>query len=141
MARRRIFVRMRKWIGSLRPYPSLGLFVVPLVVLEPVKPVATYLIATGQIALGVTVLIIGEILKLVIVERLFKLCRRKLLKIPMFAWGYAHWRQGVDWIVSMRAWRSARRWLLLLRSRSRKLLMQFSRPSKHRRLDRPLRQV
>jgi hypothetical protein len=54
--------------------------------LEPVKPVAAFLIGTGQIAAGVTVLTVGEILKLVIVERLFKLCRRKLLKIPLFAW-------------------------------------------------------
>lgn len=98
MARQGVFVRLRKWIGSLRPYPSLALFAVPLIILEPAKPVATYLIATGQIAAGVTVLIVGELLKLVIVERLFKLCRRKLLKIPTFARGYAYWRQGVDWI-------------------------------------------
>ncbi len=57
LARQRIFVRLRKWIGSLRPYPSLALFAVPLIILEPVKPVATYLIATGQIAAGVTLLI------------------------------------------------------------------------------------
>src|SRR5689334_25380315 len=65
MARRRIFVRFRRWIGSLGPYPSLALFAVPLIVLEPVKPVAAYLIGTGQIATGVTVLTIGEVLKLV----------------------------------------------------------------------------
>ena len=133
MARQRVFVRLRKWIGSLRPYPSLALFAVPLIILEPAKPVATYLIATGQIAAGVTVLIVGEILKLVIVERLFKLCRRKLLKIPTFARGYGHWRQGVNWIVSMRGWQAARRWILLLKSVLRKLLMQFKRPSKYRR--------
>ena len=93
MARRQVFKRLRKWIGSLRPYPSLALFAVPVILLEPVKPVAAYLISTGQIAAGATILVFGEILKLVIVERLFKLCRRKLLKIPLFAWGYGHWRQ------------------------------------------------
>ena len=118
---------MRKWIGSLRPYPSLALFAVPLIVLEPVKPVAAYLIATGQIATGMTMLAIGEILKLVIVERLFKLCRRKLLKIPMFAWGYGHWRQGVDWIVSMRAWQAARRWSLKIKGLLHKLIMRSKR--------------
>ncbi|HEY8670852.1 MAG TPA: hypothetical protein VIL63_08440, partial [Terriglobales bacterium] len=111
----------------------LALFAVPLIILEPAKPVATYFMATGQIAAGVTVLIVGEILKLVIVERLFKLCRRKLLKIPTFARGYGHWRQGVNWIVSMRGWQAARRWILLLKSVLRKLLMQFKRPSKYRR--------
>ena len=133
MARQKVFVRLRKWIGSLRPYPSLALFAVPLIVLEPVKPVAAYLIAVGQVAAGTTVLIIGETLKLVIVERLFKLCRRKLLKIPMFAWGYSHWREGVDWIVSMRAWQAARRWVLLLRAALRNLLVRFKGPSKYRR--------
>lgn len=133
MARQRVFIRLRRWIGSLRPYSSLALFAVPIIVLEPVKPVAAYLIATGQIAAGVTVLAIGEILKLVIVERLFKLCRRKLLKIPLFAWGYGHWRQGVDWIVSMRAWQAARRWILKVRLLLRNFLIQLKRSSKYRR--------
>jgi hypothetical protein len=51
MARQRVFIRLRKWIGSLRPYSSLALFAVPLIVLEPVKPLAAYLM--GQIAAGV----------------------------------------------------------------------------------------
>lgn len=134
MARRRIFVRFRRWIGSLRPYPSLALFAVPLIVLEPVKPVAAYLIGTGQIATGVTVLTIGEILKLVIVERLFKLCRRKLLKIPLFAWGYGHWRQGVDWLFSLKAWKAARRRILTVRLLLRNFLMQMRRSYSYRRL-------
>jgi hypothetical protein len=134
MARRRVFVRLRKWIGSLRPYPSLALFAVPLIVLEPVKPVAAYLMATGQMAAGVTVLTIGEILKLVIVERLFKLCRRKLLKIPLFAWGYGHWRQGVDWLVSMKAWQAARRWIQKIKQLLRNFFIRLKRSSKPRRL-------
>lgn len=134
MARQRVFVRLRKWSGSLRPYPSLALFAVPLIVLEPVKPVAAYLMATSQIAAGVTVLTIGEILKLVIVERLFKLCRRKLLKIPLFAWSYAHWRQGVDWLVSMKAWQAARRWILKVRLLLRKFVLQLKRSANFRRL-------
>jgi hypothetical protein len=134
MARQRVFIRLRKWIGSLRPYSSLALFAVPLIVLEPVKPVAAYLIATGQIAAGVTVLTIGEILKLVIVERLFKLCRRKLLKIPLFAWCYGYWRQGVDWIVSMRAWQAAQRWSLKIKYLLHKLIMGSKRSSRYQRL-------
>ena len=48
----RVFARLRSWIRSLRPYPSLALFAVPLIILEPVKPVAAYLAATGQVRLG-----------------------------------------------------------------------------------------
>jgi hypothetical protein len=134
MARKRVFIRLRKWIGSLRPYPSLALFAVPVIVLEPVKPLAAYLIASGQIATGMAVLAIGEVLKLVIIERLFRLCRRKLLKIPIFAWGYGHWRQGVNWIVSMRAWQAARRRILSLKLLLRNFLKRLKRSSKYRRL-------
>lgn len=109
IARKRIFIRMRKWIGSLGPYPSLALFAVPVVILEPVKPAAAYLVSTGRFSTGMAVLTVGEILKLVIIERLFKLCRYKLLKIPLFAWSYGFWRQGVDWVRSTEAWQAARR--------------------------------
>lgn len=134
MARQRIFVRFRKWIGSLGPYPSLALFAVPLIVLEPVKPVAAYLIATGRLALGIMTLVVGELLKLVVVERLFKLCRRKLLKIPLFAWGYGYWRQGVDWLVSMKAWQAAGRWGLKIKLLLHKLIMRSKRWSRSQRL-------
>jgi membrane protein YqaA with SNARE-associated domain len=70
----------------LSPYPSLALFSVPVIILEPVKPVAAYLAATGQMLGGALTLIIGELLKLVLVERLFSLTRDKLMKIPTFAW-------------------------------------------------------
>ena len=63
--------------------------------------------------------------ELVIVERLFKLCRLKLLKIPLFAWGYGHWRQGIHWITSMRAWQAARRMFLLARLNLGNMFRQF----------------
>ena len=85
LARHVVLRRLRDWIRSLRPYPSLALFSVPVLVLEPVKPMAAYLAATGQIVIGVITLIIGELLKLVLVERLFSLTRDKLMKIPAFA--------------------------------------------------------
>ena len=56
------FARIHRWILSLRPYPTLLLFTVPVIVLEPVKPVALYLIGTGHATLGLSALAIGEIL-------------------------------------------------------------------------------
>src|SRR5258708_29717840 len=53
----RVFERARRWIVSLRPYPSLALFAVPFIILEPVKPVPGYLAATGLlIAIAVTII-------------------------------------------------------------------------------------
>ena len=93
IARHLVLRRLRAWIRSLSPYPSLALFSVPVIILEPVKPVAAYLAATGQMV-GALTLIVGELLKLVMVERLFSLTRDKLMKIPTFAWAYGKFRQA-----------------------------------------------
>jgi membrane protein YqaA with SNARE-associated domain len=92
----------------LSPYPSLALFSVPLIILEPVKPVAAYLAATGQMLGGALTLIIGELLKLVLVERLFSLTRDKLMKIPTFAWAYGKFRQTKAWLEATQAWQTMR---------------------------------
>jgi hypothetical protein len=100
--------KLRAWIRSLRPYPSLALFSVPVVILEPIKPVATYLAATGQILSSALTLIIGEVLKLVLVERLFGLTRDKLLKIPAFAWAYRNYQEARAWLEATEAWQVMR---------------------------------
>ena len=108
IAKHLVLKKLRAWIRSLRPYPSLALFSVPLIVLEPVKPVAAYLAATGQMVTSVLTLIVGELLKLVLVERLFYLTRDKLMKIPAFAWAYAKFRQAKAWLEATEAWRTMR---------------------------------
>ncbi|WP_371930091.1 hypothetical protein [Bradyrhizobium sp. CCGUVB1N3] len=102
------FKRLRAWIRSLPPYPSLALFSVPVIVLEPVKPVAAYLAATGQIVSGAVAFIIGELLKLVLVERLFHLTRDKLMRIPAFAWAYGKFAEVRAWLQATEAWRAVR---------------------------------
>jgi hypothetical protein len=97
--------RLRNWIRSLPPYPSLALFSVPVIVLEPVKPIAAYLAATGQFLSGALAFIFGELLKLVLVERLFSLTRDKLMKIPAFAKLYGWYSQAMAWLKATEAWR------------------------------------
>jgi hypothetical protein len=98
--------RLRAWIRSLRPYPSLALFSVPLVLLEPVKPVSAYLAATGQILSASLIFVTGELLKLVLVERLFSLTRTKLMKIAAFAWAYGHYRVAIGRLKATQAWKT-----------------------------------
>jgi hypothetical protein len=107
-----MFEGLRAWIVSLSPYPTLALFALPLVILEPVKPIAACLIGTGQVAMGLIILAVGEILKLVLVERLFSISRDKLMSIPAFAWTYEKYRAVKNSITSMDAWRLLRRWKL-----------------------------
>ncbi|WP_426441358.1 hypothetical protein [Bradyrhizobium genosp. P] len=108
LARHVALRRLSAWIRSLRPYPSLALFSVPVIMLEPVKPVAAYLAATGQLVSSVVTLIVGELLKLVLVERLFSLTRDKLMKIPAFVWAYTKFREAKAWLEATEAWQVIR---------------------------------
>src|SRR5258707_10482718 len=78
-------------------------------VFEPVKPVAAYLAATGHVRAGIVILIVGELLKLVLVERLFSITRDKLVSIPAFAWVYGKLCLAKAWLESSDAWRNFRR--------------------------------
>jgi hypothetical protein len=109
MSKMRILDRTRRWIVSLRPYPSLALFAVPVIILEPAKPLAGYLAATGHVCAGAVTFVAAEVLKLSFVERLFQLNRKKLLSIPAFAAGYNYWRRMMDVVESLEVWKVSRR--------------------------------
>jgi hypothetical protein len=111
--------RVRAWIKSLPPYPCLALFSVPVILLEPVKMIAAYMAATGQLMWAAATFVFGEILKLVLVERLFELTKNKLLKIPAFAWAYGHYARAKAWLKQTEAWRAARAVSSSLRERVR----------------------
>jgi hypothetical protein len=107
--KRNLFKRTRLWVVSLRPYSALALLVVPVIVLEPAKPLAGYLMATGHFGAAAIAFVTAEVLKLTFVEQLFQLNRKKLLSIPAFALGYQYWRQMMDLVGSMEVWQASRR--------------------------------
>ena len=125
IAKKRLFERARRWVISLPPYPSLALFAVPVIILEPAKPLAGYLIGTGHFFAGAVTFITAEVLKLTLVERLFQLNRDKLLSIPAFAWGYRYWRHMMDVIESLEVWRASRRLVANAASLVRTRWLQF----------------
>lgn len=98
-------IRAQRWVASLGPYPTLALLLVPLVILEPAKPVGFYLLASGRPFEGGLILAGGELLKIVTVERLFRASRAKLLTIPWFARGYGMVTRWLGWVRSLGAWR------------------------------------
>ena len=106
----RVLDGMGTWIVSLRPYPTLALFMVPVIIFEPLKLVAAYLVATGHVRVALTTFAIGEVLKLVILERLFAVSRDKLILIPAFGWGYQKFCQIRNWLEATGTWRAARHW-------------------------------
>jgi hypothetical protein len=109
LSKKKLLERIRIWITSLRPYPSLALFAVPVLILEPAKPLSGYLIGTGHFFAGAVVFITAEVLKLTFVDRLFQLNKKKLLSIPAFGWGYRYWRRMMDVVESSEVWKAARR--------------------------------
>jgi hypothetical protein len=69
IAKKKPFERARIWVTSMRPYPSLALFAVPVIILEPAKPLAGYLMGTGHFFAGAVTFIVAEVLMLTFVER------------------------------------------------------------------------
>ena len=103
-----VFNFIAPWIASLGPYSTLALFVVPLVLLEPIKPLSAYFAASGHITFGVLAVIIGEIMKITIVERIFHIGRDKLMTIKAFAWIYNFASEWLTWLQALPPWQSAK---------------------------------
>lgn len=115
--------RLAAWLAWLGPYPTLVLFLVPLVVLEPAKTVGLYLIGTGHLVDGILVIAVAEVLKITLVERLFEVSRDKLMSIPAFAWCY-----GIvtDWLARLRAlpvWRLAVKYVAAGKAQARRFFL------------------
>src|SRR6478752_4125626 len=104
IGRLRILQRLNTWIATLAPYPALALFSVHVVILEPVKPIGALRVSAGHVMEGTLTIVLGEILKITLVERLFRLTRDRLMQIPIFAFLYDHWVRIHDWITSSEIW-------------------------------------
>jgi hypothetical protein len=118
----RIFNALAAWLASLGPYPTLVLFLVPVIILEPVKPVGAYLIATGHLVSGISLIAVGEVLKIVLVERLFHLSRDKLMTIPAFARVYNWAEAWLDYFRSQPLWQATLRQLTAIKAMAGRIL-------------------
>jgi hypothetical protein len=86
-----------RFMDRLPPYPTLAIFLVPIVTLEPMKLVALWLFARHQFLLGLVTYVGADVVRLALVAFLFKTCRDKLLSIGWFAWCYAWVVRAHDW--------------------------------------------
>jgi hypothetical protein len=116
LSRSRIFIALAAWVAALSPYPSLALFLVPVIILEPAKPVGAYLVATGHLAYGVSLIAVGEMLKILIVERLFHFSRDKLMTIPAFARVYNWAEVWLKYFRSQPIWQATARHLTAIKA-------------------------
>ena len=109
IGRQRFAERLAARIRRLGPYPTLALFVIPLVILEPLKPVGLYLMGTGHALQGALLLGGVELVKVTLVERLFHIGKDKLLTIPAFAWCYVRVVCWLAWLTALPPWQAAKR--------------------------------
>ena len=72
------------FIDGLAPYPTLAVFLVPLIVCEPVKLGSVWLFAQKQWLAGLATFVFAEVLRFGLVAFLFAACKDKLLSIGWF---------------------------------------------------------
>jgi hypothetical protein len=78
------------------------------------------------------ILIVGELLKLLFIERLFNVSRDKLMSIPVFAWCYDKFCQGQDWVVALQAWQLMRRWSFVAKHAIQRYVLEFKTAQKQK---------
>jgi hypothetical protein len=118
-------LRIETWIKSLGPYTSLLLFIVPLLVLEPIKPLGFYLMGTGRQMRGALLLIVGEAIKILVLERIFRITRPKLMSFRAFAWAYHRVTRLLALLRSLRLWKATQKLFGKIKAFARNLAKTF----------------
>lgn len=114
LARWQPWARMETAIARLPPYAALVVFVVPSVLLLPLKFLALFLIAKGQLVLAGLLFAGAKVVATALVARLFMLTQPALMQIGWFAWGYdtiMPWKDAlVERVRASTVWRVGRLW-------------------------------
>jgi hypothetical protein len=96
-------------IRALRPYPALCVFLLPTLLLFPVKLLALFAIASGHVFTGVCAIVVAKIGGAALLARLYLLTRASLLTLPWFArWHNAFIALKDRWIGRLKATRAYR---------------------------------
>src|SRR5450830_269894 len=127
--------RSRRSTAASPPYPALCLFVLPALLLLPVKLLALFAIAAGYPVMGVAVFVIAKIGGAALVARVYVLTCPTLLTLAWFArWHNAFILLKDDWLGRLRATRWYRRAGLMaaqVRASGRRLALRLRRRGKH----------
>ena len=79
----RVKIAVARWVENLPPYVALIVFVIPLIVVLPVKFLEVYFIATGNWFGAVVTLLLAKLLGLGVTAFVFDATRGKLLQIAV----------------------------------------------------------
>ena len=75
-------------VEPLSPWPTLLIFLIPVIILEPFKLVGLWLFAKGHIVAGVLIFLAAKIVGLGFIAFLFETCKPKLMEFRLIAWTY-----------------------------------------------------
>ncbi|HEX5213328.1 MAG TPA: hypothetical protein VFW22_16505 [Pseudolabrys sp.] len=93
----RVKVWLKRLIEDLPPWAALGVFIIPFIVLLPLKFLEVFFLAEGQWLAAGLVLIAAKLLGLGVTAFVFDATRDKLLQIAWFA-------RMFDWFMWARDW-------------------------------------
>lgn len=114
LARWRPWARVETAIARLPPYAALFVFVVPSALLMPLKFLALFLIAKGQLVLAALLFAGAKVVATALVARIFMLTQPALMQIGWFAWAYdtvMPWKEAlVERVRASWVWRVSRFW-------------------------------
>jgi hypothetical protein len=114
LARWRPWAQAETAIARLPPYAALVAFALPTLLLLPLKFLAVFLIARGQLVLAGLLFAAAKVGATALVARLFMLTRPALMQIGWFAWGYERfipWKDALEeYVRSSYVWRVGRVW-------------------------------
>jgi hypothetical protein len=112
LARWRPWAVLESVIVRLPPYAALLVFALPTLLLLPLKFLALFLVANGQLVLATALFVAAKVVATALVARLFLLTQPALMQIGWFAWCYdtiVPWKQAlVDRVHASWAWRAGR---------------------------------
>ena len=79
---------LERWIATLPPYGALAVFALPTTTLLPLKFVAMWLLANGQVWAATGLFIGAKLASTAIIARIFTLTKPSLMQIAWFARAY-----------------------------------------------------
>lgn len=88
---------LRQGVAHLPPYAALAVFIVPLLVLLPLKFLEVYLLASRQWIAAILVVALAKLLGLGVTAFVFDATREKLLQMAWFARMYEWFMWARDW--------------------------------------------
>ena len=114
LTRYKLWARLELGIARLPPTLALLAFALPTLLLLPLKFLALFLIARGQLLLASLLFIAAKLVATALIARLFELTQPALMQIGWFAWAHdtiMPWKEALTERVRMSwPWRIARIW-------------------------------